>query len=646
MLFATTGALNLLAPDLRAVLQKLCIVKFISRDSAERGNDWHEGQKGTRHLNIDSAVRWCERFYGNRRFLFRGQVQPWPISSTMERITDRDEFERAAGRTQRFIDWITQEEAYKEALIGTDDALAVAQHHGLPTPLVDLTRSAPVAAFFATAGAEPGQSTSGVIYVFSEKEIRHNLSFADADLQHRIGTGVIEPQLDLLRRIRHQQGLFVQTRAWLAQDWVLAQIPFTHRKPGERIAETSALPREFIYPRPSAPEKRIYTYLLVTAAAGTSEPGSPAVKGAQLSFDSGGYVTREFLDHMLDPKLSPLPTPYSALDMYAAVLGLTCSHLYAHNVAITTHLLRLTKALHDHTLTPEILLETCNHLRRAASHLARGRQTGIVAPGTVSIRQLVDALAAYHSIRSGNPNTSGDAVTAHLPAEQTDIWSAYRVANHWLGDDAWLLFPVVAAFALSCVDPVAAFLTGIREVGLHGATSLADRPGAEANQFLTLWTGHDTVSVPEVIDLAGTSPFLERSLARLGELPPEVPTEQLGAALYRLSDMASIRALIPQFIRMRGTQMGVLDHDKDLAPLAAEIEPVRSLAEGLAGLETTMTCPQEKCEFHRYRICGRVSEIPDTFESCRHRSRLQANGITPELVAKTAELIVEADAQV
>ena len=219
------------------------------------------------------------------------------------------------------------------------------------------------------------------------------------------------------------------------------------------------------------------------------------------------------------------------------------------------------------------------------------------------------------------------------------------MADHWLGDDAWSLFPVVTAFALSCADPVAAFLTAIREVGLHGAASLADRTGAEANQFLTLWTGHDTVSVPEVIELVGTSPFLERSLARLGELPPDVPAEQLGAALYRLSDMATIRALIPQFIRMRGAQMRVLNHDKDLAALVAETEPIRSLAEGLAGLETTMTCTQEKCEFHRYRICGRVSEIPATHESCRHRIMLQANGITPELVAEAADLVAKADAR-
>ena len=348
VLFATTGALNVLAPDLRTVLEKLCIVKFISRDVAERGNDRQERQESGRHPNIDSAVRWCERFYRNRRFLFRGQVQPWPISSTMERITDPNQLELAVGRTQRFIDWLTQEEAHEDAPIGADDALAIAQHHGLPTLLIDLTRSVPVAAFFATAGAEPGQGANGVIYVFNEKELCDNLNFADDDLQDQIGRGVIEPYLDLLRRIRHQQALFIQTRAWLAQDWILAEIPFTHRKPGERIPETSALPREFIYPRPSTLEKRIYAYLLVTAAAGASEPGSLAANGAQLSFDSGGYVTRE--SRLLARfQAESLPAPYSALDMYAAVLGLTCSHLYAHNVAVTTHVLRATEALNAPT---------------------------------------------------------------------------------------------------------------------------------------------------------------------------------------------------------------------------------------------------------------------------------------------------------
>ena len=138
---------------------------------------------------------------------FRGQERDWnllpklcrPIGPQVE-ILAREQlllhgFKRAAAvhlSTLPRNDW---------------DWLALAQHHGLPTRLLDWTRN-PLAALWFTVRRPPEASAFGVVWVFrpDAKDIIHASDAADSPFTGR-RTKVFQPY-HFVRRISAQNGVF------------------------------------------------------------------------------------------------------------------------------------------------------------------------------------------------------------------------------------------------------------------------------------------------------------------------------------------------------------------------------------------------------------------------------------------------------
>jgi FRG domain len=171
---------------------------------------------------------WLDR---GERYIFRGQVDsrwslspslfrpggvlPPDVGTLLKRIELTEAFVRELrGRASELLD----------AGPSDEELLAIAQHYGFPTPLLDFTRSFAVGAFFATHRMI-GSSDEAIGIVYYIKQTRAEFA-AERGLRSRLNVGafslldaarlrfgdvhVIEPRLrDVDNRISRQRGVFL-----------------------------------------------------------------------------------------------------------------------------------------------------------------------------------------------------------------------------------------------------------------------------------------------------------------------------------------------------------------------------------------------------------------------------------------------------
>jgi hypothetical protein len=116
--------------------------------------------------------------HAHPRFLFRGQCQVYPsIKSTFSRVPVDDIEIGQAYTVYRYAKQICQ--GLRGYTIDHLDGVAVLQHYGWPTPLIDVTGTLEVALFFALHGA-PGGSRA-VVYVIDTRKLPERVVVVDHD---------------------------------------------------------------------------------------------------------------------------------------------------------------------------------------------------------------------------------------------------------------------------------------------------------------------------------------------------------------------------------------------------------------------------------------------------------------------------------
>ena len=105
--------------------------------------------------SLEAALALAEKMKADgAATLFRGQTRSWPILSSFSRRSPAER-EVSKERFAGFANWVKRVPALA-TIAGHDDMLlAVAQHYGIPTNLVDFSTEPRVAAFFATHEAGP-----------------------------------------------------------------------------------------------------------------------------------------------------------------------------------------------------------------------------------------------------------------------------------------------------------------------------------------------------------------------------------------------------------------------------------------------------------------------------------------------------------
>jgi hypothetical protein len=134
------------------------------------------GQETYRASGVEEAVETAARFHRDGRYnWFRGQVHDWPPHSSMFRALSSEDPERvqkALRRVEMFLRWMKETPELKHLLDDPNAAVAVAQHHGIPTNYIDFTTEPGVAGFFAADAPEiPKDEKSACIFCLNTDDL-------------------------------------------------------------------------------------------------------------------------------------------------------------------------------------------------------------------------------------------------------------------------------------------------------------------------------------------------------------------------------------------------------------------------------------------------------------------------------------------
>jgi len=221
----------------------------------ELANDFLDTVANTQTRSDVYEAVWRYEFLESDGFYFRGQLRStWRLDTNLFRPTSNDAVLDVATlvervqRTSLFLAALRDRQLeFFQGSPSDEELLAVAQHYGFGTPLLDFSRSLRVAAFFATDGQSrlpPDEKALGVIYYLKPDDRRsqqlfdrtESIGLHGFDLLREAGLQfgqwkVLEPGLaDSDNRIARQRGIFLEgADVRHLSSVMLEKIEFEHR---------------------------------------------------------------------------------------------------------------------------------------------------------------------------------------------------------------------------------------------------------------------------------------------------------------------------------------------------------------------------------------------------------------------------------
>src|SRR5262249_48315917 len=93
-----------MAEDLRELLAKVFRKQIVSGHASPTSEKSAEPRI---FKDIDAVIRWCQRYYSNGSFLFRGQVRDWGVKASLFRSDNEETRRKWAESTEAFVGWLS-----------------------------------------------------------------------------------------------------------------------------------------------------------------------------------------------------------------------------------------------------------------------------------------------------------------------------------------------------------------------------------------------------------------------------------------------------------------------------------------------------------------------------------------------------------
>jgi hypothetical protein len=242
---------------------------------ADRQRDWY-----ARFIGL---IAWFSSLYDGTQFVFRGHAEAqWPLNSHLWRqsgATNEADLRRAErrilGEVQRDF-WFERDFDF-EPLDNDLRTLAVLQHHGIPTRLIDVTADPLVALYFAVAGttvANAHDRVDGALYMMRRPTV------GSGPLPYRVRAS---PQTT--PRVTAQRSLFlsplrpkqIEAQEILLVGDLLIDTVSVNCKGASEVADFSALAGRFLagtrIGRPSRYAPNVLRFIVPASAKATCRDG-------------------------------------------------------------------------------------------------------------------------------------------------------------------------------------------------------------------------------------------------------------------------------------------------------------------------------------------------------------------------------------
>lgn len=184
--------------------------------------------------DVEEAVELANKFKTEGHYnWFRGQVQDWPLYSSLGRIKfsgDDESMEIAYFRIALFSKWVS-ERAELRYLIDpnrVNDFYAIAQHYGIPTNYIDFTTDPGIAGFFAAHTTNPPQDDKkSCIYCLNTDELFYIWGIIES-ANEGAELELVTIDVQNLWRLKAQRGVFLYANFNLADLYPMDRILFPY----------------------------------------------------------------------------------------------------------------------------------------------------------------------------------------------------------------------------------------------------------------------------------------------------------------------------------------------------------------------------------------------------------------------------------
>ncbi|MEI6656229.1 MAG: FRG domain-containing protein [Verrucomicrobiota bacterium] len=181
--------------------------------------------------SVEEAVELAASFKKEGRYnWFRGQTRDWPPLSSAARLIDNPElFEKAEQRQLTFLLWVKKTPGLEKIGDDIDATLAIAQHYGIPTTLLDFTIEPGVAGFFAALKSKDADGFPGCIYCLNTNHLREFWTLmrkVSGPIRDVPDVDFITTNVPNLWRLEAQHGVFLYAPANWHEIYPLDKIVF------------------------------------------------------------------------------------------------------------------------------------------------------------------------------------------------------------------------------------------------------------------------------------------------------------------------------------------------------------------------------------------------------------------------------------